>query len=140
MRAKTLAELAKADELAGIHFVAPSLPRAAEPRIRRLSSIPTRDDALIEGCQGCAVHDAVSRSRAPTDPARLPKPPTDGERCCRGDTDSNSVKAHEALAYSRESVSRRWRPGAALARRPPIVQRCRASLRHRDTGPIAEFF
>ena len=126
-RAKTLAELAKADELAGIHFEGPFVSHercgAQDPTYigyaLSMTLAPEKPNAYGPG----------SVAEALIDGGALPS---------WGHTDSNSVKAREALAYSRErfaQVETKRGPRATITH---LFNGMRP-LHHRDTGPIAEF-
>ena len=142
-RAKTLAELAKADELAGIHFEGPFVSHercgAQDPTfIVDPDADLTR--TLIEDCQGYALSMTLAPEKPGAyGPGSVAEALIDGGALPSwGHTDSNSVKAREALAYSRErfaQVETKRGPRATITH---LFNGMRP-LHHRDTGPIAEF-
>ena len=142
-RAKTLAELAKADELAGIHFEGPFVSHercgAQDPTfIVDPDADLTR--TLLEDCQGYALSMTLAPEKPGAyGPGSVAEALIDGGALPSwGHTDSNSVKAREALAYSRErfaQVETKRGPRATITH---LFNGMRP-LHHRDTGPIAEF-
>ena len=142
-RAKTLAELAKADELAGIHFEGPFVSHercGAQDPTYIVDPDADLTRTLIEDCQGYALSMTLAPEKPNAyGPGSVAEALIDGGALPSwGHTDSNSVKAREALAYSRErfaQVETKRGPRATITH---LFNGMRP-LHHRDTGPIAEF-
>ena len=142
-RAKTLAELAKADEIAGIHFEGPFVSHercGAQDPTFIIDPDTELTRTLLQDCEGYAL----SMTLAPEKPNAY-GPGSVAEALIAGGaipswghTDSNSIKAREALAYSRERFSQVVTKRGPRATITHLFNGMRP-LHHRDTGPIAEF-
>lgn len=142
-RAKTLAELAKADELAGIHFEGPFVSHercGAQDPTYIVDPDADLTRTLIDDCQGYALSMTLAPEKPHAyGPGSVAEALIDGGAVPSwGHTDSNSVKAREALAYSREHFAKAQTKRGSRATITHLFNGMRP-LHHRDTGPIAEF-
>ena len=142
-RAKTLAQLAAAGEIAGIHFEGPFVSHercGAQDPTYIIDPDADLTRTLLEDCQGYAL----SMTLAPEKPnaygsGSVAEALIDGGALPSwGHTDSNSTKAREALAYSRERFAQVQTTRGPRATITHLFNGMRP-LHHRDTGPIAEF-
>jgi len=104
-RAKTLAELAKADELAGIHFEGPFVSHercGAQDPTYIVDPDADLTRTLIEDCQGYALSMTLAPEKPNAyGPGSVAEALIDGGALPSwGHTDSNSVKAREPPAHS----------------------------------------
>ena len=142
-RAKTLTQLAAAGEIAGIHFEGPFVSHercGAQDPTYIIDPDADLTRTLLEDCQGYAL----SMTLAPEKPnaygsGSVAEALIDGGALPSwGHTDSNSTKAREALAYSRERFAQVQTKRGPRATITHLFNGMRP-LHHRDTGPIAEF-
>ena len=142
-RAQTLASLAQAGELAGIHFEGPFVSHArcgAQDPTYIIDPDADLTRTLLDDCRGYALSMTLAPEKAGAyGPGSVAEALIDGGALPSwGHTDSNSRQAREALEYSRERFAQVDTKRGARATITHLFNGMRP-LHHRDTGPIAEF-
>lgn len=142
-RARTLTELCKAGELAGIHFEGPFVSHercGAQDPTYIVDPDPQLTAELIQICEGYCV----TMTLAPEKPRAFGEGSVaevlieGGALPSWGHTDSGPEHVREALAYSREKLA-----GTAQARCSHVTAthlfNGMRTIHHRDPGPVPEF-
>ncbi len=142
-RAALLADLADADEIAGVHFEGPFISHARcgaqDPRYI-IDPDPALTRELLAICRGSAVTMTLAPEKSGSyGPGSVAQALIDGGALPSwGHTDSGAEPARAALEYSRRALDEATARRSARATITHLFNGMRP-LHHRDTGPIGEF-